>query len=241
VGFEALLRWNHPTLGLVSPLDFIPVAEETGQIVSIGEWVMRAACRQMVAWQAQYPKVPPLAVSVNLSVRQFRQPDFVNVIAGILQETGLDAQYLHLEITESVVMDDPDAAIEITRKLKQLGVGIKLDDFGTGYSGLSYLCRMPIDTLKIDRSFILRMRESETDLEIVRTILALARSLGLDVVAEGVERGEQMNQLRSLGCQFGQGYYFGRPVPSEQTALLLASTGVDGSFRFADVATIAGA
>lgn len=224
VGMEALLRWRHPRMGLIGPADFIPIAEETGQIVGIGNWAIREACRQMVEWQKEYPAIPPLAISVNLSVRQFRQPDVAQRIAAILNETGLEPGCLQLEITESVVMDDPDGAIEITHKLKNLGVGIKLDDFGTGYSSLSYLCRMPIDTLKIDKSFIIRMRESKTDLEIVRTVLTLARSLGMEVVAEGVERIDQLTQLRSLGCRFGQGYYFGRPISTEETGLLLASS-----------------
>ncbi|MBL8229870.1 MAG: EAL domain-containing protein [Bryobacterales bacterium] len=228
VGFEALVRWHHPTLGMVCPAEFIPVAEETGQIVAIGEWVMRQACHDMADWQRRYPKAPPLSISVNLSIRQFRQPDIVGRIAQILGQTGFPADQFHLEITESVVMDDPEGAIATTRKLKELGVGIELDDFGTGYSSLAYLCRMPIDTLKIDRSFIMRMLDSRTDLEVVRTVLTLARSLGIDVVAEGVERSDQLSELRSLCCQFGQGYYFGKPVPCDDTERLLAGAGRDG-------------
>ncbi|MBL8218796.1 MAG: bifunctional diguanylate cyclase/phosphodiesterase, partial [Bryobacterales bacterium] len=229
VGFEALLRWQRPDLGVVSPADFISVAEATGQIVAIGEWAIREACRQMMAWQSQFSQVPPLRISVNLSVRQFRQPDIAGRIARILEETGLAPEHLQLEITESVLMEDPDNAIVTARKLKDLGVGIKLDDFGTGYSSLSYLCRMPIDTLKIDRSFIVRMKENNTDLEVVRTVIALARSLGLEVVAEGVECGDQVAQLRALGCQFGQGYYFGRPINASETTLLLQHTRDDGT------------
>ncbi|MBS1828299.1 MAG: EAL domain-containing protein [Acidobacteria bacterium] len=229
VGFEALLRWRHPTLGLVSPADFITIAEETGLIIPIGEWAIREACRQMVAWQTLFPRVPALAISVNLSVRQFRQPDLPAKIAAILAESGLSPRHLQLEITESILMDEPETAIVTTRKLKDLGVGIKLDDFGTGYSSLSYLCRMPIDTLKIDRSFILRMRDNNTDLEIVRTVIALARTLGMEVVAEGVECQDQVSQLRSLGCQFGQGYYFGRPIAAREISHLLAATTEDGT------------
>ncbi|MBL8177853.1 MAG: EAL domain-containing protein [Bryobacterales bacterium] len=229
VGFEALLRWNRPGFGVVSPAEFIAVAEETGQIVSIGEWALREACRQIAAWQAQFPAVPPLSVSVNLSVRQFRQPGLASRIAAILAETHLSPKYLQLEITESVLMDDPESAVVTARRLKDLGVGIKLDDFGTGYSSLSYLCRMPIDTLKIDRSFIVRMKEHSTDFEIVRTVIAMARSLGMEVVAEGVERDDQAAQLRSLGCQFGQGYYFGKPISAADTAQLLLTTRPDGT------------
>lgn len=229
VGFEALLRWHRPDLGVISPADFISVAEETGQIVAIGEWAIREACRQMMEWQSRFSQVPPLRISVNLSVRQFRQSDIAGRVARILEETGLAPEHLQLEITESVLMEDPDNAIVTTRKLKELGVGIKLDDFGTGYSSLSYLCRMPIDTLKIDRSFIVRMKENNTDLEVVRTVIALARSLGLEVVAEGVECGDQVAQLRALGCQFGQGYYFGRPINARETTLLLQHTRDDGT------------
>jgi diguanylate cyclase (GGDEF)-like protein/PAS domain S-box-containing protein len=223
VGFEALVRWNHPKLGLVPPLDFIPIAEETGQIVQIGDWVTREACQQMRAWQLQYPTHPQLTVSVNVSMRQFRQPDFVDRLAAILQETGLDPRFLQMEITESVMMEDPASAIATVKRMKALGVSIKLDDFGTGYSSLAYLCRMPIDALKIDRSFIVRMSQSETEMEIVRAVLALARSLQIEVVAEGIESDDQLSQLRNLGCKFGQGYYFGKPVSRAESAVLVAA------------------
>ncbi len=222
IGFEALVRWRHPALGMIGPNDFIPVAEETGAIVSIGEWVTREACRQMAEWQIRYPKQPPLSVSVNVSVRQFRQPDLVDSVARILSETGLPPSSLQLEITESIVMHEPEAAIVTVGRLKQLGVGIQLDDFGTGYSSLSYLCRMPLDALKIDRSFITRMPESAADAEIVRTVLALARSLGMAAIAEGVEQDEHTEQLRELGCQFAQGFCFGKPISAQETEALLA-------------------
>lgn len=228
-GFEALVRWNHPSMGLIAPADFVPIAEETGQIVAIGEWVLREACRQMAEWHRRFPEQERYAVSVNLSVRQFRQPELVNHVARILEETKLEAQYLQLEITESVVMEDPDTTIATSKALKELGVGIKLDDFGTGYSSLSYLCRMPIDTLKIDRSFVGRMQESKADFEVVRTVLALAQSLEMDVVAEGLEQQEQILELRSLGCQFGQGYYFGRPTTAAETGALLESLAGSGA------------
>lgn len=222
IGFEALVRWMHPVLGPIGPSTFIPVAEETGAILAIGEWVTREACRQMAVWQLRYPKDPPLSVSVNLSVRQFRQPDLVEMIARILTETGLAPASLQLEITESVLMEEPESAIQTVQRLKALGVGIQLDDFGTGYSSLAYLCRMPLDALKIDRSFILRMPESHADAEIVRTVLALARSLGMEAIAEGVEQDEHMSQLRELGCQFAQGFCFGKPISSQETEALLA-------------------
>lgn len=222
IGFEALVRWQHPVLGMIGPNAFIPIAEETGAIVAIGEWVTREACRQMADWQTRFPKQPPLTVSVNLSVRQFRQPDLVDSIARILEETGLLPSCLQLEITESIVMHEPEAAIVTVGRLKKLGVGIQLDDFGTGYSSLSYLCRMPLDALKIDRSFITRMPESPADAEIVRTVLALARSLGMEAIAEGVEQDEHSDQLRELGCLFAQGYRFGKPISPEETEALLA-------------------
>ncbi len=230
-GFEALVRWQHPARGLVSPLEFIPVAEETGLIVPIGWWVLREACRQMREWQKQFGNgssvrgngkeshplpIPnsqlPLTISVNLSSKQFTQPHLALEIHQILQETGLDAGSLRLEITESAVMENAEAAIATLLQLKKLGVQIYIDDFGTGYSSLSYLHRFPIDTLKIDRSFVGRMSSDNENWEIVRTIVTLAHNLGLDVVAEGVETAEQLAQLRTLQCEYGQGYFFSRPL-----------------------------
>lgn len=233
IGFEALVRWMHPALGMIGPNEFIPIAEETGAIVPIGAWVTREACRQMAYWQARFPKHLPLTVSVNLSVRQFSQPDLVDSIARILAETGLSASSLQLEITESIVMHEPESAIVTVGRLKQLGVGIQLDDFGTGYSSLSYLCRMPLDALKIDRSFITRMPDSPADAEIVRTVLALARSLGMEAIAEGIEQDGHTTQLRELGCQFGQGYCFGRPISPEETEALLALPAEQAAAAFA--------
>jgi diguanylate cyclase (GGDEF)-like protein/PAS domain S-box-containing protein len=211
-GFEALVRWQHPQRGLISPMDFIPVAEDTGQIVAVGQWALREACRQMSRWQRLHPSDPPLFISVNLSSRQFAQPDLTEQVRRILEETRLDPRSLKLEITESVVMESIDSATALLRQLRDLGVRLAIDDFGTGYSSLSYLHRFPIDTLKVDRSFVMRMADNKENAEIVRTILMLARNLGMDVVAEGVETKEQLALLRQLGCENGQGYYFSRPV-----------------------------
>jgi diguanylate cyclase (GGDEF)-like protein/PAS domain S-box-containing protein len=211
-GFEALVRWQHPERGLISPMDFIPVAEDTGQILSIGQWALHEACRQMRRWQKRYPSEPALSISVNLSGRQFAQPHLIEQVRTILEDTKLDPRSLKLEITESVVMDNIDTATEMLRQLRLLGVQLSIDNFGTGYSSLSYLHRFPIDTLKIDRSFVTQMVDNNENIEIVRTIVMLAQNLGMDVVAEGVETKEQLALLRKLGCENGQGYFFSRPV-----------------------------
>ena len=223
-GFEALVRWQHPERGLVSPLDFIPVAEDTGQIVSIGEWALREACRQMRRWQKRYPSEPPLHISVNLSGRQFAQPDLIGQVRSILGETQIAPRSLKLEITESVVMENIDTATEMLRQLRALGVQLSIDDFGTGYSSLSYLHRFPIDTLKVDRSFVMRMVDNNENIEIVRTIVMLAQTLGMDVVAEGVETKEQLALLRKLSCENGQGYFFSRPVSVGGAEKIIADT-----------------
>jgi diguanylate cyclase (GGDEF)-like protein/PAS domain S-box-containing protein len=222
-GFEALIRWEHPQQGFISPIQFVPVAEETGLILPIGEWIMRQACRQLHEWHQQFPIQPPLTVSVNLSGKQFMQPDLIKVIEGILAETGLDAASLKIEITESAIIESIDAATEILRQLKALGIRISLDDFGTGYSSLSYLHRFPIDTLKIDRSFVSRMHMPK-NAEIVRTIVSLAVNLGMDVIAEGVESREQIIQLTGLGCQYVQGYLLSKPVDGQAMQDLIAQT-----------------
>lgn len=222
-GFEALARWYHPQRGLISPAEFIPVAEETGLIIPIGFWVLREACRQMRSWQIQFPRNLSLIISVNLSGRQFSQPNLVEQINQILLETQLDPHCLKLEITESVVMGNAESAIALLAQLKKLGIHLSIDDFGTGYSSLSYLHRFPIDTLKIDRSFINRIDTDGEQLEIVRTIVTLAWNLGLDVIAEGVETAKQLAQLKSLQCEYGQGYFFSRPLDSEPAGLLVAT------------------
>lgn len=213
VGVEALLRWHHPKRGLVSPGEFIPVAEESGMIVEIGEWVLRTACSQNVAWQqAGYP---PISVSVNLSMRQFLQPNLAGVIRAILLETGLSPAYVDLEITESMTMDKQPAFYQL-RRLKEIGVSISIDDFGTGYCSLHYLKNMPIDRLKIDRSFVQDITRGGNDAAIVSTIASMAHHLKLKVTAEGVENEAQRDFLRSQHCDDAQGYLFGRPIRAEE-------------------------
>ena len=223
-GFEALVRWQHPERGFISPMDFIPVAEETGMIVPLGEWVMREACRQMHGWQMMFPLDQPLFITVNLSSKQFTQETLISTFAMILQETGVKPQSVKLEITESVVMENVDTATDMLRQLRGLGVKLAIDDFGTGYSSLSYLHRFPIDTSKIDRSFVTRMSENNENTEIVRTIVVLAQNLGMDVVAEGVETNEQLVILQKLGCENGQGYFFSKPVNADGAERIIAET-----------------
>ncbi|HEX5829130.1 MAG TPA: EAL domain-containing protein, partial [Candidatus Limnocylindrales bacterium] len=232
VGMEALLRWHHPVRGLVSPLSFIPLAEETGLILPIGRWVLETACRQVREWQRRIPAARDLVVSVNLSARQFAQADLVGNVAAILDHTGLDPAALELEITESVVMDQSEASIERLRALRGLGVQLVLDDFGTGYSSLSYLRRLPLDTIKVDRSFVSGLgvdgREATVDLPIVQAVISLAHGLGINVVAEGIEGAGQLECLRGLDCDRGQGYFFARPLPPEELEAILDAAGEDG-------------
>lgn len=222
IGFEALVRWRHPEFGLIPPKDFIPVAEETGQILTIGQMVLESACRQARYWLETYPSSPKLFVSVNLSVKQFNQPGLVENIARLLQDFELPPRCLKLEITESVFTDNIDAAVGLLTQLRNLGVQLSIDDFGTGYSSLSYLQRFPIDTLKIDRSFVTQMMESEENLAIIRTIVALAQNLGMDVVAEGVETEDQLKLLRNLECENGQGFLFSTPLGGGQLDQFIA-------------------
>jgi diguanylate cyclase (GGDEF)-like protein/PAS domain S-box-containing protein len=223
VGAEALVRWNHPELGTIPPNKFIPIAEETGLIVPIGEWILRRACEQNRAWQAQ--GYPPFRISVNLSVRQFYQPDLVEKIREILEDTGLDPQWLELEITESIFAD-MDNAVPILQNIRDLGVHISIDDFGTGYSSFSYVKHLPVDTLKIDASFIRDVHTNKESQAIVRAILTIAQTLHLNVIAEGVEREEQLAFLHEEGCSEGQGYLFSKPIPRQDIeALLKASAG----------------
>jgi diguanylate cyclase (GGDEF)-like protein/PAS domain S-box-containing protein len=221
-GFEALIRWQHPERGFVSPDEFIPIAEETGLIIPIGQWVLRQACRQIHEWQVQFPQYPPLQVSVNLSSKQFINSNLSEQVRQILEETEVEPQSLKLEITESMVMENFETAIEMLNQFRTLGIELSIDDFGTGYSSLSYLHRFPISTLKIDRSFVSRMSHNNENAEIVRTIVMLARSLKMDVVAEGVETQDQLSQLAMLECEYGQGYYFAKPLDIEGVAKLLA-------------------
>lgn len=213
IGTEALIRWNHPEWGFVSPATFIPVAEETGLIIPIGEWVLKTACIQNKAWQNQ--GYEPVVVSVNLSIRQFLQPDLIDQIARILQETGLEARYLELEITESMTMD-VERTIQTLKKLKSLGIQISMDDFGTGYSSLNNLKRFPIDKLKIDQSFIRDLPDGSKDAAIVSTIIGMSKNLHLKAIAEGVETIEQMNFLKEKDCDEFQGYYWSPPIPARE-------------------------
>ena len=219
--FEALLRWDHPDRGMVYPDDFVPLAEETKLILPIGLWVFRTAAEQLRQWQAQFWTSSHLTMSVNLSCRQFTQPDLVYQIERLLLETKLDPRCLKMEITESAIMEQLESASSALTKLKALGVKLVMDDFGKGYSSLSYLHQFPFDTLKIDRSFISRIGPGGENTEIVRTIISLARVLGLDVVAEGVETASQLAQLQELGCQLAQGYFFSRPLAAEAASALL--------------------
>lgn len=220
VGFEALVRWQHPTRGFISPTEFIPLAEDTGLIVPLGRWVLREACYQLRTWQMQF--AVPLTISVNLSVKQFAQINLVEQISQVLNETNLDPSSLKVELTESLLME-PESATSVLLQLKALGVCLSLDDFGTGYSSLNYLHRFPIDILKIDRSFI-SINNSSENRQIVRAIAMLADSLGMDVIAEGVETKEQLAQLKALKCKYGQGYLFSKPVDSTTAANLILSS-----------------
>jgi diguanylate cyclase (GGDEF)-like protein len=223
VGLEALTRWRHAERGMISPAEFIPLAEETGLIIPIGEWVLREACLQARAWQDE--GFAPLPVAVNVSGRQFRRRDLPELVARVLDETGLPPSLLRLELTESCVMEDAGFAAVVLRELKAKGVGVSVDDFGTGYSSLSYLRRLPVDELKIDRSFVHAATDDEDDAAIVAAIIQLARTLRLQVVAEGVETEGQLELLRALGCGRAQGYLFSRPLPAEEVRRQLPPKG----------------
>jgi diguanylate cyclase (GGDEF)-like protein/PAS domain S-box-containing protein len=216
VGIEALVRWQHPELGLVPPADFIPVAEEIGVICALGEWVLNEACRQAVAWQ--HAGLPHLPVAVNLSALQLRRPDFLDTVRRALDSTGLEPHWLEVELTESVLMHEAEAALSMLRELSKIGIRVAVDDFGTGYSSLAYLRRLPIDKLKIDRSFVRDLTVDRDDWVIVSTIIRMAHSLNLKVIAEGVETGEHLAILRAQGCDEVQGYHLSRPLPAEEVA-----------------------
>jgi diguanylate cyclase (GGDEF)-like protein len=220
-GFEALVRWQKPDGPLVYPGDFIEVTEDTGLIVFLGRWVLHEACRTARALQDRFPREDLLTISVNVSPRQFAQPDLVEQVRAAIAETGIDPRCLRLEITESVTIGDAERVAAVLTELKGLGVRMSMDDFGTGYSSLSYLHSLPLDVLKIDRSFIAAMEQSAESLQIVRTIMSLARNLGMDVIAEGTEVVEQVARLQSMGCEYGQGYYFSRPVDLPAAMALL--------------------
>ncbi len=214
-GFEALVRWKHPTRGIIQPSEFIPAAEDNGLILPLGNWILQESCRQLRQWQTENPSASPLMVSVNLSTKQFSQTDLVEQVAAALNATGLEPQCLKLEITESHIMENSEQTIVMINRLRALGVELSLDDFGTGYSSLSYLHRLPVSYLKIDRSFVMRMMDNEENGEIVSTIIKLAQNLKMKVVAEGIETAEQLAHLKILDCEFGQGYFFSKPLEAE--------------------------
>ncbi|WP_164549078.1 EAL domain-containing protein [Amphritea opalescens] len=218
-GMEALIRWQHPEMGIVSPLEFIPLAEETGLIMDIGAWVIEEACWQMKQWSGRFPWLRSMAI--NLSVKQFQQKDFCRQIEGVIREQNIASCKIDFEITESMIMGDVEAAIRMLAQLRALGVSISIDDFGTGYSSLSYLKHLPTDALKIDRAFINDLVNDKNDQAITKSIIALANNLNLNVIAEGIEDAEQAAMLTAMGCRYAQGYYFSRPLPAAEMALLL--------------------
>jgi len=221
---EALLRWQHPRRGLLLPAEFLALAEQTGLIVPIGRWVLQEACCTLRGWQSRYPTDPPLSMSINLSHRDFQQPDLVDEIARVLQENRLDPGCLELEITESAVMADADTTVATLRKLKALGVRLAIDDFGTGNSSLSCLKRFPVDTLKVDRTFIDGLGHHTEDGAIAHAVVAFAKALGLSVTAEGIETVEQLAEIQALACERGQGYYLARPLPADAVSALFAAS-----------------
>ena len=227
VGFEALIRWEHPQQGFISPLEFIPIAEDTGLILEIGEWLLREACQQLQTWRRRFALIPQmknLRMSINIASQQLQEPKFIKKLDQILAETGLDGSFLRLEITESALIE-PEGDVQNTLKeIRKRNIKLSIDDFGTGYSSLSYLRRFPIDNLKIDRSFIKQMNFDSENFEIVRLIITLAKTLGMDTISEGVETSQQLHQLKDLGCEFAQGYLFAKPLTPIMVESLLAES-----------------
>ena len=217
-GFEALIRWQHPEKGFISPADFIPIAEDTGLIVQIGDWVLKHACQQLCTWQQRFTSVAnidSLKININVASQQVQEPSFIQKLDQIIAETGLNPSCLRLEITEKVLVDSKNNTHQIPAQIKRRGIKLSIDDFGTGYSSLSYLSRLPIDNLKIDSSFVENMNSNTESLELVKTIITLSQALKMDVIAEGIETREQRESLKSLGCQYAQGYLFSRPLSAE--------------------------
>ncbi len=222
VGVEALIRWHHPERGMVSPADFIPIAEDTGAIISIGRWVMHEAFRQAVEWQTSYPADTPLHVSVNVSMKQLAHNDLIADVREALEVTGIDPATVVLELTESALMHDAAQAAFTLGQLKELGVRLAIDDFGTGYSSLAYLQRFPLDVLKIDRSFVEGVVRGTQSPALVRAIVDMSRSLDLETVAEGIEHLEELQRVRDMRCNLGQGYLFARPARASEVSTRLA-------------------
>jgi EAL domain-containing protein (putative c-di-GMP-specific phosphodiesterase class I) len=224
LGFEALLRWQHHRWGAIPPSTFIPMAEETGLILAIGEWTQLQACQQLGEWQKAFPQAGHLIMGVNLSAKQFTNPHLIASIDQALSRAGISSRCLRLEMTETALIENPDTAESLLLDLKQRGIQLCIDDFGTGYSSLSMVHRFPVQALKIDRTFIQRMTVDQRGAAMVEAILALAKSLSMSAIAEGVETPEQLEQLRQLGCSYGQGHYFSQPLSAEAAAALLANT-----------------
>jgi diguanylate cyclase (GGDEF)-like protein len=223
VAFESLVRWEHPRRGLLAPAEFIPLAEETGLIVPLGRWILACACRQAGDWQSEFPRRPPLIISSNLCAGHLAEPDLLDGLSRALEVAGLEPESLKLEITESMIIEDPEGTAATLARIRAKGISLAIDDFGTGYSSLTYLHEFPIDTLKIDRSFIGRIDSEQRGLEIVRTIMNLAHNLRMDVIAEGVETKLQASLLRELGCEYAQGFLFSKPVEAATAASLLSA------------------
>jgi EAL domain-containing protein (putative c-di-GMP-specific phosphodiesterase class I) len=224
IGFEALARWIHSNLGFISPAEFIPIAEETGLIIPIGYWILEQTCQQLKTWQMNGLAGSKITINVNLSARQFSQIDLISQIDKILEKTSLDSKYLKFEITESAIMENQQKAQNVLEQLRERHIHICLDDFGTGYSSLSYLDCFSIDTFKIDKSFTGRLNGTAEKLGLVPVIINIAHHMGMNVVAEGVETEEQLNQLKELNCDFGQGYFFAKPLDVENATQLLESS-----------------
>ena len=230
-GFEALVRWQHPSKGLIPPNDFIPIAEETGLIIPLGEWILNQACHQLNIWQNKFPDIPNIKISINLTVNQLKNSDFLATLDRILYQNKISGSNLKLEITESMLMQDTEDMMHLLSQLKTRKIQLCIDDFGKGFSSLSYLPRFPIDILKIDRSFVSFMDSDENNFEVVRTIISLAHSLGMKVVSEGIEKVTQLQQLQSLGSEFGQGFLFSRPLNAESAELMISANTIQLKFE----------